>query len=67
MFVAATVVHSTLFMGMYAALGLRQFPSPWAAVLSQALANAVVGIIGFAIIESLPGAIERRRFRRSKR
>ena len=67
MFVAATVVHAALFMGMYVVLGLKEFPSPWAAVLSQALANAVVGIIAFAIIESLPGAIERRKYRRSKR
>ena len=41
--------------------------SPWAAVLSQALGNAVVGIVAFAIIESTPGAMERRKFKRSKR
>jgi len=64
---AATVVHAALFMGMYVALGLKEFPSPWAAVASQALANAVVGIIAFAIVESLPGAIESRKYRRSKR
>ena len=67
MFMAATVVHAMLFMGMYVLLGLKDFPSPWAAVLSQALGNALVGIIGFTIIEALPGAIERRRFKRSKR
>ena len=67
MFMAATVVHALLFMGMYVLLGLKEFPSPWAAVLSQALGNALVGIIGFTIIEALPGAIERRRFKRSKR
>ena len=67
MFFLATIVHSALFMGMYVLLGLKEFPSPWAAVLSQALANAVVGIVAFAMVESLPGAIERRRFRRSKR
>ena len=59
--------HAALFMGMYVVLGLKDFPSPWKAILSQALANSVVGIIGFAIVESLPGAMERRRFRRSKR
>ncbi len=67
MFVGATLVHAALFMGMYVVLGLKEFPSPWAAVASQALANAVVGIIAFAIVESLPGAIERRKYRRSKR
>lgn len=67
MFIVATVVHSALFMGMYVLLGLKEFPSPWAAVLSQAIGNAVVGIVAFAIIESLPGAMERRRFKRSSR
>ena len=67
MFFVATVVHAALFMGLYIVLGLKEFPSPWPAVLSQALANSAVGIIAFAIIESLPGAMERRRFRRSKR
>jgi len=60
-------VHAALFMGMYVLLGLKEFPSPWAAVLSQAIGNAVVGIIAFTIIESLPGAIERRKFNRLKR
>ena len=67
MFIVATLVHSALFMGMYVLLGLKEFPSPWAAVLSQAIGNAVVGIVGFAVIESLPGVMERRRFRRSSR
>ena len=55
MFVVATIVHAALFMGMYVLLGLKEFPSPWAAVLSQALGNAVVGIVAFAIIESTAG------------
>ena len=67
MFIVATLVHSALFMVMYVLLGLKEFPSPWAAVLSQAIGNAVVGILAFAIIESLPGVMERRRFKRSSR
>ena len=67
MFIAATLVHSALFMGMYVLLGLKEFTSPWAAVLSQAIGNAVVGIVAFAIVESLPGVMERRRFKRSSR
>jgi rod shape-determining protein MreD len=67
MFVAATAVHAALFMGLYVGLGLRTFPSPWKAVASQALGNAVVGLIAFAIIESLPGIVERRRGRRVRR
>lgn len=67
MFFIATLVHAALFMGLYVVLGLKEFPSPWAAVASQALANSVVGIVAFVIVESLPGAMERRRYRRSKR
>jgi rod shape-determining protein MreD len=67
MFVAATVVHAAVFMGLYVALGLRTFPSPWTAIVSQALGNALVGLIAFAIIETVPGAMERRRMRRPRR
>lgn len=64
MFLAATVVHSAVFMGLYVVLGLGSFPSPYAAVMSQALGNAVVGMIAFTIIEAVPGMVERRRLRR---
>jgi rod shape-determining protein MreD len=67
MFIGATAVHSAVFMGLYQVLGLRTFPSPWAAIASQALGNAVVGMIAFTVIESLPGAIERRRMGRRGR
>ena len=63
-FLAATAVHAAVFMGLYVLLGLRSFPSPWAAIISQALGNAAVGLLAFALIESLPGVIERRRMRR---
>lgn len=64
MFLAATAVHAAVFMGLYILLGLRSFPSPVAAVASQALGNAVVGMIAFTMIEALPGVVERRRVRR---
>jgi rod shape-determining protein MreD len=67
MFVAATVLHAAVFMGLYVMLGLRTFPSPWSAIASQALANGVVGLVAFAAIEGLPGALERRRLRRPRR
>jgi rod shape-determining protein MreD len=65
-FFAATVVHAALFMGLYMLLDLRQFGTPYGAVAGQALGNAIVGIIAFQIVESLPGAIERRRAQRSR-
>jgi rod shape-determining protein MreD len=64
MFLAASMAHAAVFMGLYVLLGLRTFPSPWAAILSQAVGNAVVGMIAFTIIEGLPGMVERRRMRR---
>jgi rod shape-determining protein MreD len=67
MFVGATVAHSALFMGLNVGLGLRTFPSPWKAVASQAIGNAIVGMIAFALIEALPGVMERRRAGRRPR
>ncbi len=64
MFLAATAVHSAVFMGLYVLLGLRSFSSPWAAVSIQAAGNAIVGMIAFTIVEELPGAAERRRLSR---
>jgi rod shape-determining protein MreD len=64
MFLAATALHAAVFMGLYVLLELRSFPSPYAAVLSQAVGNAVVGMIAFTVIEALPGMVERRRVRR---
>ena len=67
MFLAATVAHAAVFMGLYVLLELRSFPSPWTAIVSQALGNAVVGVTAFTIIESLPGIAERRRLSRRTR
>lgn len=63
-FLAATVVHAAVFMGLYVLLGLRTFPAPWTAIVSQAAGNAAVGMIAFTIVEALPGMAERRRARR---
>ena len=63
MFVAATALHAVVFMGLYQVLDLQAFPDPWKAVTTQALGNALIGIVAFSIIESLPGMIERRRSR----
>jgi rod shape-determining protein MreD len=65
-FLAATVLHAIVFMGLYVLLDLRPFGMPYAAVGGQALGNAVVGIIVFQIVELLPGAVERRRAQRGR-
>lgn len=66
-FVAATVLHGVVFMGLYSVLGIRAFSSPWKPLAVQAMGNAFVGIVAFGIIESLPGIVERRRSRRGRR
>src|SRR5688572_32793965 len=58
MFLGATAAHAFVFMGLYATLGLRTFPSPYMAVLGQAAGNAVIGMIAFWVIEALPGVVE---------
>ena len=63
-FIAATVLHGAVFMGLYYVLDLRVFPSPWKPLAAQALGNALVDIVAFGIIESLQGIVERRRSRR---
>jgi rod shape-determining protein MreD len=65
-FIGATAAYQVLFMGLYVVLGLRSFPSPWKAIATQALGNALVGMIAFTIIEALPGVIERRRIGRRR-
>jgi rod shape-determining protein MreD len=61
-FFAATLLHATLFMGLYVVLGIRDFGTrPYTIVLWQAGANAVVGVVTFQLTEFLPGAVERRK------
>lgn len=66
-FVLATVLHSAIFMGLYVLLEERQFEAPYAAVLSQALGNGFIGVVGSQLIELLPGLRDRRRARRVSR
>jgi rod shape-determining protein MreD len=66
-FLGATALHALVFMGLYVLLGLREFPDPYAAVAGQAVGNAVVGVVGFQVLEWLPGFLARRRSQRSLR
>jgi rod shape-determining protein MreD len=63
-FVLATALNAAIFMGLYTVLGLRQFDDPWGPVLSQAVGNGLLGVVGAQLIELLPGLRERRRQRR---
>jgi rod shape-determining protein MreD len=65
-FVAATIMHAAVFMGLYVLLDLRQFPSPYAAVMSQAIGNGFLGVVGAQVIEMLPGLRDRRRPRKAR-
>lgn len=66
-FFAATLVHAALKMGLYALLALGDFRGqPYGIMLSQAAANAVAGIVAFQLVESVPGAVERRRAARPR-
>jgi rod shape-determining protein MreD len=66
-FFLGTIAHAVIFMGLYALLDLRQFPEPVPGVLTQALGNGFVGVIGFQIAEWLPGFLARRRASRPLR
>jgi rod shape-determining protein MreD len=59
--VLATVLHALVFMGLSVLLDLRQFPSPYRTVAGQAIANALVAVVAFHVVELLPGAFQRRR------
>ena len=65
-FFGATVVHAVVFVGLHTVLDLRQFGTPYAAVAGQGVANAVVGVVAFQIVELLPGAVERRRMAKTR-
>jgi len=66
-FIGASLLHAAIFMGLYLLLGLRQFPNPWPGVAGQAVGNAVVGVVGFQVLEWLPGFLQRRRLGRPLR
>jgi rod shape-determining protein MreD len=65
-FFAATILHATVFMGLYELLGLRHFGKPYGGVASQAVANAIVGLVAFQLIEFVPGALQRRAANRGR-
>jgi rod shape-determining protein MreD len=65
-FFSATLVHGLIFYGLYVLLGLWKVETPWAAVLGQGLANALIGVVAFQAAELLPGAVDRRRLTKTR-
>lgn len=65
-FVAATLLHSVLFIGIYELLNLREFALPGAALAVAAGSHGIVGVLAFQVAELLPGVIERRRASRPR-
>ena len=63
MFLAATLLHAAVYMSLCMLLGIRTFASPFADASSQAVGNAVVGMIVLTIIS----AIERLKRSRPRR
>jgi rod shape-determining protein MreD len=63
----ATLVHAVLFMGAYALLDLRAFPSPIASAAIEGLGNVAAGAALFGIVEGVPRVAARRRFDRRTR
>lgn len=59
--VMATALHAAIFMGLYMLLDLHQFPDPIPAVVGQAIGNGFVGVVGFQLLEWIPGFVDRRR------
>ncbi len=65
-FVAASLAHAVCFHGLYVMLPSGGVGASPTAVLGEALANALVGVVAFQLIEFGPGMLERRRLLRSR-
>lgn len=59
-FFGASLLHAILFIGVYAVLGTRDFGDLYRRIALPALVNAMVGLLVFKVVDSLPGAEERR-------
>jgi hypothetical protein len=55
-----------IFLGLSVILDLRLGSVPYGIIVTQAIANAIVGGAAFQILEGLPGFIERRRAMRGR-
>ena len=60
-FFTATVAHAIIFIGLYRVLDVGYEETTYGTILSQAAANAVVGVLVFQIGEFFPVFMDRRR------
>ena len=60
-FLAATAIERTVVEGFHLVLEPGPHLVPFGAILAQALGNALVGVVLFQVVESVPRALERRR------
>jgi rod shape-determining protein MreD len=63
-FFVASVVHAGCFLGVYSLLSNEGTLTSYGAVLTQATANAAIGVTLAVALHAGPGVIERRRLRR---
>jgi rod shape-determining protein MreD len=66
-FFITTLLHAAIFMGLYTLLEVRHFDSPWGPMMSQAVGNGFLGVVGAQLVELLPGLRDRRKARRPAR
>ena len=66
MFVSASVLHEVCYQGLSALVEVRPFRLAFAAVLTQAAINGIVGLAAFFMVERMPGMLQRRRARRGR-
>jgi rod shape-determining protein MreD len=63
MFVCGTLMHELCYQALYAVVEARVFRVHWSAALTQAAVNGVIGVLAFAVVDSGPGLLQRRRAR----
>ena len=65
MFIGATVLHELCYQALYALAEAHPVRFHYREVLTQAAVNGLVGILAFYLVESAPGAMQRRNARRA--
>jgi rod shape-determining protein MreD len=59
-FFGASATHTAIFIGIYLLLGAGDVDASWQRIAAQAVGNAIIGLLVFKVVDSVPGAVERR-------